>query len=154
MNLPKVVLLPTDFSEPAAAAMSRAFELAEAVGATVHVLHVFSIPPFPDGMAVGVDVLTPLEQAADEAMQVATARYRTLSTFGGARTRLGDPTATIVREARALPADLIVMGTHGRGGFKRFLLGSVAEALLRTAPCPVLVVPLRGEQPAGGTSAV
>ena len=49
--------------------------------------------------------------------------------------------AAILERARALPADLIVMGTHGRSGVKRLLIGSVAERILRTAPCPVMVVP-------------
>ncbi len=53
----------------------------------------------------------------------------------------GPVIAEIVREAAALPADLIVLGTHGRGGFERLALGSVTEKVLRKAPCPVLVVP-------------
>lgn len=155
MNLPKILLVPTDFSETAQLATSRAFELADVLGAKVYLLHVFSIPSFPDGMAVGVDVVTPLEQAAEQALQIASARYMASGSFGGARAQLGDPVTSIVREARALPAELIVMGTHGRSGFKRLLLGSVAEALLRSAPCPVLVVPppehaARTEEPSAG----
>ena len=53
----------------------------------------------------------------------------------------GPIVANVVDEARGLPADLIVIGTHGRGGFERFVLGSVAEKVLRKAPCPVLTVP-------------
>jgi nucleotide-binding universal stress UspA family protein len=53
----------------------------------------------------------------------------------------GDPQATIIDQAVSTQADLIVMGTHGRRGFKRLLLGSVTEAILREAPCPVLTVP-------------
>jgi len=53
----------------------------------------------------------------------------------------GDPQATIIDQALSKKADLIVMGTHGRRGFKRLLLGSVTEAVLREAPCPVLTVP-------------
>ncbi len=53
----------------------------------------------------------------------------------------GDPQATIIDQAVSKKADLIVMGTHGRRGFKRLLLGSVTEAVLREAPCPVLTVP-------------
>ncbi|MQA30814.1 MAG: hypothetical protein GEU82_13445 [Luteitalea sp.] len=53
----------------------------------------------------------------------------------------GDPSRTIVDQAVAIPADLVVMGTHGRSGFERFMIGSVAEKVLRRAPCPVLAVP-------------
>jgi nucleotide-binding universal stress UspA family protein len=54
---------------------------------------------------------------------------------------VGKPPAEIVKEAKEWPADLIVIGSHGRRGIQRFLLGSVAEAVVRHAPCPVLVVP-------------
>ena len=53
----------------------------------------------------------------------------------------GDPVDTIIRRAETWPADLIVMGTHGRTGLERLLLGSVAEKVLRRAPCPVLTMP-------------
>ena len=65
------------------------------------------------------------------------------------RTILGDARELILDRAKHLPADLIVMGTHGRRGFQHLLLGSVAEAVVRHAPCPVLVVPqakVRSEQ--------
>jgi len=54
--------------------------------------------------------------------------------------QIGNAAAEIVNAARDWPADLIVIGSHGRGGLKRALLGSVAEAVMRQAPCPVLVV--------------
>jgi universal stress protein A len=53
---------------------------------------------------------------------------------------VGRPSAAIVQDAKTRQADLIVMATHGRGGFAHFVLGSVAERVLRTAPCPVLTV--------------
>ncbi|MEW6322582.1 MAG: universal stress protein [Acidobacteriota bacterium] len=62
----------------------------------------------------------------------------------------GDVVPCILRAAREWPADLIVMGTHGRGGFERFAVGSVAEKVLRKAPCPVATVPPHmAERPAG-----
>jgi len=63
--------------------------------------------------------------------------------------REGDVIGEILKAARSIPADLLVMGTHGRGGFERWILGSVAEKTLRKAPCPVLTVP-----PAGGDQPV
>jgi len=65
----------------------------------------------------------------------------------------GDPQSTIIDQALSKKADLIVMGTHGRRGFKRLLLGSVTEAVLREAPCPVLTVPAdaRAPLPEAGT---
>ena len=53
----------------------------------------------------------------------------------------GYPVQHILARAAALPADLVVMGTHGRGGFERLVLGSVTEKVLRKAPCPVMAVP-------------
>jgi nucleotide-binding universal stress UspA family protein len=141
MSLPKNVLVPVDYSDNAGVALTAAFDLAEALGASIHILHVHTIPPLPDGLAVGVDVLTPIERAAQQALRDVCTPYRARPGFGSARTLLGDTVEIIVREARALPAALIVMGTHGPSGFKRFLLGSVSEAVLRAAPCPVLVVP-------------
>lgn len=145
----RTILVPTDFSESAHDATARAFDLAAVLGAQVHLLHAYSIPPVPDamGMGVGVDLLGPIEEAAQRELTALTQRYRARPEFGGAQLKLGDARELIVSQAGQLPADLIVMGTHGRRGFQHLLLGSVAEAVVRHAPCPVLVVPRAKARP-------
>jgi nucleotide-binding universal stress UspA family protein len=141
MSALRTILAATDFSENAARAVAQAFELAALQGGKVYLLHAYSIPVYPDGFVIGVDVVTPIEQAAKRALAIETDKYGSCSEFGGVILEMGDPREVIVRHARSLPADLVVMGTHGRSGFQHLLLGSVAENVVRTAPCPVLVVP-------------
>jgi nucleotide-binding universal stress UspA family protein len=140
MTLPKTILVPTDFSDTAHGAGEQACELAERLGAKVHFFHAYLVPPFPDALAVGVDVLAPVEASAELAMAHEIARYETRPSFGGSRCAMGESGEMIVAEARRLGADLIVIGSHGRRGFKRLMLGSVAEAVVRAARCSVLVV--------------
>jgi nucleotide-binding universal stress UspA family protein len=140
------VLVATDFSTPSEAALNYGRELSRTFGATLHVLHVaedayaWLMPP--DGVLPDFDELQRnLNDAARERLDGALSEEdRTqLHARGVVRTsRL--PAAAIVAHAKEIQADLIVMGTHGRGGAARLLLGSVADKVLRTAPCPVLVV--------------
>ncbi len=137
------ILCPTDHSEFSARARGHAIALARWFAAELTLLRVV-----PDVMATpgGPDLPVPVlaspafrDQAADElaafAEPAVAARLpvRTLL-------RDGDPWRVIVHEAAELPADLIVMGTHGRSGFEHLLLGSVTEKVLRRSPCPVLTV--------------
>lgn len=139
MTRPRRILVPTDFSESAELALAFAESVGAAWGATLHLLHVYSVPAFPDGLGIGIDVVTPIAQAAEAAMRTALAKHPALSEH--ASVQLGDPREVIVRVAKELPADLVVLGSHGRRGLARVLLGSVAEEVVRLAPCPVLVVP-------------
>jgi nucleotide-binding universal stress UspA family protein len=141
MSASRIILAPTDFSELAARAVAYAFELARARGDKVHILHVFSVPAYPGGLAVGVDIVTPIEQAAKRALAMEADKYASHPEFGGVILEMGDPRESIVRHAKLLASDMIVMGTHGRSGFRHLLLGSVAERVVRTSPCPVVVVP-------------
>jgi nucleotide-binding universal stress UspA family protein len=81
----------------------------------------------------------PREQVLDEMSR--SLNLASLSSHVTAIAESGDPQATLVDQAISRSADSIVVGTHGRRGFKRLLLGSVTEAVLREAPCPVLTVP-------------
>jgi nucleotide-binding universal stress UspA family protein len=141
MSTFRTILAPTDFSESAAHAVARAFELAATHDAKVHLVHAYQIPPFPDGATVGADVVAPLEQAATRALGLEAQKYASRPEFGGVILEMGDAREVILHHARTLPADLIVMGTHGRSGIQRWALGSVAERIVRSAPCAVLVVP-------------
>jgi len=146
MKLPKTILVPTDFGESATAALDYAVELAAKVDAKVHVLNAVGIQLIGAdyGMAVTPDLLTMAYDANQTALDRAIAERATRCPFGPALLETGDPRDLIVQAATKLGADLIVMGTHGRRGLRRLLLGSVAESIARTAPCPVLLVRAEG----------
>lgn len=137
------ILFPTDFSERAHAAWAYAELLATKFGAEVHLLHVLQEPVavLPESsLAVAPPAvnLPDLIEAAEEGLaRVAVAAPASIA----GRTVLHGPTAEeVVRYATEVNADLIVMGTHGRTGLAHVLLGSVAERVVRKAPCAVLTV--------------
>jgi nucleotide-binding universal stress UspA family protein len=159
------VLVPTDFSEPATHALRYAIEEARLHGARMTLLHV--LPPHrgtdvyyvtgspesprPGGLDPAVEACLrapyPPEPTAvrSDPNEEASTRLRDLmpDSFHGpwdVAVVDGQPADTIVRFAQERRVDLIVMGTHGRGGLQRMLLGSVAERVLRLAPCPVLAI--------------
>jgi nucleotide-binding universal stress UspA family protein len=139
------VLVPTDFSEPSAKAVLYGQALARSFGASLHVLHAVEEPLAQGWDAYGFPALLPERRA-----QVLADAQRRLEEVVPPPERdrqptelvtcLGDPRQEIVRFAKERGIDLIVMGTHGRGGVAHLLLGSVAERVVRTAPCPVLTV--------------
>ena len=140
----KQIICPVDFSESSVRALAYAAALARWYDAQLTVLHV--VPTF-EAMQVRGDlgepirVVTPMprEQVLEEMSR--SLNLAALSPRATPIAESGDPQATIIDQALSKKADLIVMGTHGRRGFKRLLLGSVTEAVLREAPCPVLTVP-------------
>ena len=141
--LPKHILVPTDLSEGAEEALDYACELARKFDATVHLLHVIGIPALgvPElGVAVTSTMIDSLVRENEIALEELADRKRQLATFGQILLRTGDARDMINQTAKELGADLIVMGTHGRRGVTRALLGSVTETVVRTAPCPVLTV--------------
>jgi universal stress protein A len=139
------VLAPTDFSDSSEPAVRYAAELAEKFGAELTLLHVVQ-----DLTLVVPDVMMPLPVAAPAVEDmVAGARAgiaKMVEKLGlqklnpTAEVRMGAPAAEIVAAAADLKADLLCIGTHGRTGIAHFLLGSVAERIVRHAPCPVLTV--------------
>lgn len=165
------ILVGVDYSEVSALALAEAVLLARSHERShIHVVHsIPGMPPLgrtmgtPDLTTAGpvlpthVDqlsadmagdmrvfvetVLTELDPQETENRASATPRWTT-------HIRLSDPTQAIVQLASDIEADLVVVGTHGRRGLARFLLGSVAEGVMRLAPCPVLVV-----RPVGADSA-
>jgi len=140
------ILIPTDFSPPSEAALEYARILAAKFGSSLRILHVIDDPTassdfVADGFAPSTeDIRTALLEQARTRLdglmnQVDRTRYH-----AHADAVLGMPAATIVEYAAATHAGLIVMGTHGRTGLAHLLMGSVAEQVVRTAPCPVLTV--------------
>ncbi len=129
------ILAATDFSDNAEAALAVAVQSARALHAGLHVLHVF---------APGEIDVTQL--LADAVAKAAPDVPVTVAATGG------DPAQEILRYAARHPIDLVVLGTHGRTGLSRILLGSVAERVLRGARCPVLVVPAASVETAPAAS--
>jgi nucleotide-binding universal stress UspA family protein len=137
------ILVPTDFSPDAAKALELALELARGSGAEVTLLHVCEMPAysfFSGSMYVPApelvnDVLADARRALEQAKQRAQGAGVVIRTDYVER---GDPATEIVAYARDHELDLIVMGTHGRRGFRRLILGSVAERVVRMADQPVL----------------
>ena len=141
------ILCPVDFSEPSLRALRHATALAGWYESALTALHVNPTLPIDAGRDIGAFAVG--STAVLEARS--TAAIHDLRGFvnRGASDRAVDIEMedgpgiadVIVARASSLPANLIVMGTHGRTGIKRLLVGSVAERVLRTAPCPVMVVP-------------
>ncbi len=133
------ILCPVDFDPNSLAALCAAAEIARENGGTVTLLHV--IPPLIQPMGMPVET-----SLYDEQEKVARTRLAEIERdhLAGvpheSMTYVGDPAPSILKMQRKLGADLIVIGTHGRRGFSRLFLGSVAEHVIREAPCPVLTI--------------
>ena len=137
------ILVPIDFTETSDKAFDFALELAERFSASVTAMHAYEIPVigFPDGALVAtVDIASRIQESGRKGLDAAVA----------ARASRGVPIDSVLREgpaweeiralAEELPADIIVIGTHGRRGIARALLGSVAENVIRTTKVPVLTI--------------
>lgn len=140
---PEKILVPVDFSEHSELALVSAGELARRFGAELDVLHVIAELGVPDPYFADAAELRALTKAARDRVPEALAdtAERVLGDVGaGTHMRVGTPAATIAEFADEQGSDMIVLGSHGRTGMKRIFLGSVAEAVVRQAPCPVLTV--------------
>ena len=142
----KKILVATDFSEPSEAALAYGRELARNFGASLTVLNVvdniLTRAYGSDGMVLADSELQrEIEDAARRQVDALLFEddRRDLRAVGVTVTS-NSPAAAIVTYARDVAVDLIVMGTHGRGAVAHLLMGSVAERVVRTAPCPVLTV--------------
>jgi universal stress protein A len=143
----KKILVPVDYSDGSRVAMEYALFLAERFDAEIEILHVAEIPEGEEHTVVKPD--TGEEELLSElimqqAMKAETeflAPFVRDATIPIKRSLLkGRPGKVIVEAAADRGTDLIVMGTHGRSGFDRLIMGSVTERVLRSAPCPVVVV--------------
>ncbi len=141
----KLVLVPYDFSEHADRAFAWAREFAEPWGATVvlvHVVPVFSQMAHRESVhLLGLAKITAeLVADAERRLQVLAAASKSDAVPIGAHALLGDPFQAICQAAEHDKADLIVMGSHGWTGVAHLVMGSVAERVVRYAPCPVAVI--------------
>lgn len=137
---PQSILVPTDFSAGAETALDYACALAVKLGATVHVVNALgaSLPEL--GVAMSQPMIDKLVDGHRAALAKLVDPRRAQATIGTTLVRSGDARDAILEAAKIVGADLIVMGTHGRRGLSRFVLGSVTEDVLRRADCPVLAV--------------
>ena len=142
----KRIVCPVDFSEPSEIALSQAVALAEQHGAELRILNVVEpLTPamFSDGMLLTQPDSLPNrsgEVAQDLLAQLKAKSCASVQERTTLHVAVGVPFVEIVRHARECGADLIVMGSHGRTGIDHLLIGSVAERVVRKAPCSVLVV--------------
>jgi nucleotide-binding universal stress UspA family protein len=132
------ILHPTDFSIRSRSAFDLACALARDYGARLVVLHIK--PPQLAGGEVHALITTPAEVAEELRGELDSFQPQDASTKIERVLKEGDAATEILRMAKEISSDLIVMGTHGRTGLDRLLMGSVAEAVSRQAHCPVLTV--------------
>lgn len=141
------ILVPTDFSAQSDAALATAKEFATRFGASLHLVHVLEDPYAV--AAYSADALGYLPPGIKESWQQEAEKHLNALLTPAERTKFkakttvlfsGSAAREIVEYAQNNHLDLIVMGTHGRGGFAHLLLGSVAERVVRTATCPVVTV--------------
>ncbi len=145
------ILCPVDFSEISRRALHHATAIARWYGADLHLLHVI-VAPFPP-MPPQRLATTPALMTEEVQARVADALHTLVADTNLADTRLhqqvlvGPPATVILEQAAALRVDLIVLGTHGRTGVDRFLLGSTTERVLHRAACTVLTIPPAAHEP-------
>jgi nucleotide-binding universal stress UspA family protein len=136
----KTILHPTDFSDHSNYAFALACSLARDHGARVLLVHVAPAPIASFGGPVFVPPLADEYPNGEFREKLARQQAQEPDVCGPPRLVYGEAAVEIIRLAQESPCDLIVMGTHGRTGFGRLLLGSVAEQVVRKAPCPVVTV--------------
>lgn len=140
----ETILVPIDFGQTSERALAYAVDMAEQLGGVkVHVITTYELPiaSFPDGVWVAsAEIVTRLMDASQAALDKAVAVHKDRKVPITSKLVQGDPREAILETAQTMGASLIVMGTHGRKGIARALIGSVAESVIRVAEVPVLTV--------------
>ncbi|HVY46768.1 MAG TPA: universal stress protein [Minicystis sp.] len=145
MKLFQHILVATDFSACAALAVDVAVDLAQQFGAKLTLLHVFEPPlQYDMGWSYPIPPMVDLQAVDEQALEAELERLRARFPAIEAVSSSGSAWRRILAIAKARGADLVVMGTHGRHGLPRALLGSVAEKVVRMSEVPVLTVRLPG----------
>lgn len=143
MDTPKIIVVPTDFSVAAEAALDHAVALASKLGAKVYLLHAYELPiiGFPDGVVIpSAEIATRIIADAEKGLASSVAKRKDSGVTIEPILKQADAREAILAVVEDLSADLVIMGTHGRRGIARALIGSVAEAIVRVSPVPVLTV--------------
>jgi nucleotide-binding universal stress UspA family protein len=144
------ILIAIDESELTARTVAIGADLATALHAQLALVHVLdtSLAGAPEGGMSAEATLADLQQAGQALLQAARGQVPA-SVPVTAFSREGKPAEEVVAAAQEWPADLIIIGTHGRAGLQRLLIGSTADAVVRQAPCPVLTVKATPEEEHG-----
>lgn len=132
------ILFPTDFSHTGDAAMDMAEALARDFGASILIVHVEETPTAYGGGEMYYGMLEPNREDLEK--MLADVKPKDAAIEFEHHLITGEPAEAVARFAKSNDVDLVVMGTHGRTGVMRLLMGSVAEAVVRRAPCAVLTV--------------
>ncbi|TMQ13132.1 MAG: universal stress protein [Deltaproteobacteria bacterium] len=138
--IPTNILVPIDFSPCAEHALDYACALAGKLGARIHLVNAIATTLPELSIALTDQMISTWRVNNAALLDKLVADRRSLATFGEVMVIDDDARDAIVKAARSVRADLIIIGTHGRRGISRMLLGSVAEDVVRRAPCPVLAV--------------
>jgi nucleotide-binding universal stress UspA family protein len=138
----KCIIVATDFSESAQCAVDLAIEMAQKFEASLTLVHCWEAPSYVygGGLYVSADFVTPIERAANRCLEEALTELKKRVPGATSVLRSGGAWEEILVAAAEAHAELIVVGTHGRRGLNRALLGSVAEKVVRMAKLPVLTV--------------
>lgn len=146
---PRRILVPVDFSEHSDRALRYGAALCERTGAELHAVHAVSERYFPDAYFAEAAEIQAMAAAAEERVPEALHRnvHEVLGEDADVRTRIeaGSPAQAVSEYAEEEDVDLVVISSHGRTGLERVLMGSVAEGVIRRAPCPVLTVKAFGK---------
>jgi nucleotide-binding universal stress UspA family protein len=143
------ILAPIDFEPSSQEALEVAIDLALAFDARLTVAHALEMPAYAYGTLglLPADLWAPVEQAATKQLESTLAAVRKRMPRAESLFANGPPSVEILRAIELSKADLVVMGTHGRRGLSRVLLGSVAEAVLRASAVPVLTIRTKAPVP-------
>jgi len=139
------ILVPIDGSDTASRGLAEAIELAKGQKAALRLLHVVdqaALVQYPEATLYGADLPRALEKRGQEILAEAEAvvRKHGLKVDTVFHRRLGRAADVIIQQAKKWPADIIVLGTHGRRGVNRLVMGSDAELVVRATPVPVLLI--------------
>jgi nucleotide-binding universal stress UspA family protein len=143
----KTILAPIDFSPVSSRVLDEAVRLAAPVGGRVVLLHAARVPQAGTDYAIDLKTLTELrttvEQSADQQLKELAEELRQRGVAVEWRRLTGPAISEIIAEATSLPADYIVIGSHGHTAIYDLVIGSTASGVIKRAPCPVIVVPPR-----------
>lgn len=145
MKIPHRILMGTDFSDYSKEALDYAVLFAKHFGAELYLLHVLDVPTYIPGVAsvTGPDfseLIRSLREGERKRLEALAGEVRQNGVVVHLILKEGTPFREIPKVVKEVSADLIVLGTHGRTGLDRFMMGSVAERVARRAPCPILLV--------------
>lgn len=135
------ILCPVDFSDASRNAVRYAHEFAKGMGASLVLLNVVEPRPMAVDMSLSyVPLEEDLEKAAREDLEEIIRTEREKGVEVQAEVEIGTPSEVILEKAEELDVNLVILGSHGKTGLSRLLMGSVAESVVRKATCPVLIV--------------